>query len=44
MVCFGQVAQRNVRKPVEQVMRTARRDEDFPHDIAGVVTRNTHLQ
>ncbi|CAO2189268.1 unnamed protein product [Urochloa humidicola] len=39
MICFGQVAQRIIGKPVEQVLRTVRRDEDFPPDIAGVVSQ-----
>lgn len=40
MMCFGQVAQRIVGKPVEHVMRTARRHEAFPPEIAAIVTKN----
>lgn len=39
MISFGQIAQHIVGKPVEQVMRTVRRDEDYPSDIAGIVTK-----
>ncbi|CAN6324103.1 unnamed protein product [Urochloa humidicola] len=39
MICFGQIAQRIIGKPVEQVMRTVRRDEDFPPDIAAIVSQ-----
>ncbi|CAL5061540.1 unnamed protein product [Urochloa decumbens] len=39
MICFGQIGQRIVGKPVEQVMRTVRRDEEFPPDIAGIVSQ-----
>ncbi|CAN6208301.1 unnamed protein product [Urochloa humidicola] len=39
MICFGQIAQRIVGKPVEHVMRTVRRDEKFPPDIAGIVSQ-----
>ncbi|CAL4928117.1 unnamed protein product [Urochloa decumbens] len=39
MICFGQIGQRIVGKPVEQVMRTVRRNEEFPPDIAGIVSQ-----
>ncbi|CAL5056832.1 unnamed protein product [Urochloa decumbens] len=39
MICFGQVGQRIVGKPVEHLMRTVRRDEEFPPDIAGIVSQ-----
>ncbi|CAL4928398.1 unnamed protein product [Urochloa decumbens] len=39
MICFGQIGQRIVGKPVEQVIRTVRRHEEFPPDIAGIVSQ-----
>ncbi|CAL5077052.1 unnamed protein product [Urochloa decumbens] len=39
MICFGQLAQHIIGKPVDQVLRTVRRDEQFPPDIAGVVSQ-----
>lgn len=38
MICFGPVAQRIVGRSVDSMMRTVRRDEDFPPDIAGIVS------
>ncbi|CAN6372249.1 unnamed protein product [Urochloa humidicola] len=39
MICFGQLGQRIVGKPVDQVIRTVRRDEEFPPDVAGIVSQ-----
>ncbi|CAL5036671.1 unnamed protein product [Urochloa decumbens] len=39
MICFGQLAQRIIGKPVDQVLRTVRHHRDFPPDIAGVVSQ-----
>ncbi|CAN6174122.1 unnamed protein product [Urochloa humidicola] len=39
MICFGQLAQRMIGKPVDQVIRTMRRDEEFPPDVAGIVSQ-----
>ncbi|CAO2038100.1 unnamed protein product [Urochloa humidicola] len=39
MICFGQIAQRIIGKPVDQVLRTVRRDEEFPLDVAGIVAQ-----
>jgi len=38
MICFGPLAQRIVGRSVDSMMRTVRRDEDFPPDIAGIVS------
>ncbi|KAJ1256523.1 hypothetical protein BS78_K009400 [Paspalum vaginatum] len=38
MVCFGDVAGRIVGKPFQQVMRATRPSEDFPPDIAAIVS------
>ncbi|CAO2149979.1 unnamed protein product [Urochloa humidicola] len=39
MICFGQLAQRVIGKPVDQVITTVRRDEEFPPDVAGIVSQ-----
>ncbi|XP_072149165.1 uncharacterized protein [Setaria viridis] len=39
MICFGQIAQRIIGKSVDLVIRTIRRDEDFPPDIAGIASQ-----
>lgn len=39
MICFSPTAQRLVGKTVDCMMRTVRRDEDFPPDIAGLVSQ-----
>uniref|UniRef100_K3Y0Z7 Replication factor A C-terminal domain-containing protein n=1 Tax=Setaria italica TaxID=4555 RepID=K3Y0Z7_SETIT len=38
-ICFGQIAQRIIGKSVDLVIRTIRRDEDFPPDIAGIASQ-----
>ncbi|CAO2038686.1 unnamed protein product, partial [Urochloa humidicola] len=39
MLCFGQLAQCMIGKPVDQVIRTVRRDEESHPYVAGIVSQ-----